>query len=253
MIENAEEALKVHQIFAEQILRNPLVSFARRKSDVEECFAGIKVILGLQHMPCKMTSDVLRALRDDSLRIGAIAYQSENEYGSGYATHGGLKQRGEWLIRQFAELGIILDLSHANEQTAMNAMRLIHREDLPVKVMLSHSGCHSVYMSPRNVSNAVLSAVADLDGYCGIPAITFIIAAKGSYYPREFVYHVQYATQMMGSKRVGIGSDCQFLDMSIIDAQKKALQNHAGFSDDVLQGVLGNNFRYFLHRSLPRI
>ncbi len=286
------EVIHAHQAFVGQVTRNNGVCIVRRKDDLANPLSSdIGVVLGLQHVPNKMTEGQLRALYNDGLRFGAIAYKGATAYGSGYAAEGGLTERGKWLIRQYDKLGITLDISYANEETAMDAFELIWSEGLECGVMASHSGCSAVYKHKRNISNEVLLRLSALDGYIGIPLITFLLHDAGSCCASllKFMRHVEHAVHEMGPGKVGIGSDCPHVNMTLTAAKKnfermlelvgndEALGAyfpdrsveaiHRGsalfellerelrttLNSSVANDILGRSFRHFLERSLPRV
>jgi len=174
-----EDALNMHNSFRNIALRNLGVHEIRTSADVSGNPGSMGLLFGLQHAPEKLTVLRVRQLSELGVRSMAIAYDEPNEYGSGFKNpKGELTKCGENLIRWLGRYGIILDLSHAGHETAVNAMSLILRERLPTKVMASHSGCFSIFRHPRNLMNQSIRAIRVLDGYIGIPLITFLISKE---------------------------------------------------------------------------
>lgn len=244
-------------------------------------------LFGMQHAPNGLTHKDVRLLATASVRSMSLAYYGETEYGGGFKGEGGLTSRGENLIEWMAEEGILLDLSHANCATARDALFFIRDRQLPMKPMASHSASHELFGHPRNFPHDVLRGIAELDGYVGIPLISFFLGPKEKHALTEFVLHVTYMQHLLGAGRVGIGSDAPHLDMTVETAQEqyKYLTGVLGttgtfgeyFPDRPLEiirrgsalfqivknalpeeglrrdpGLLGGNFRAFLQRSLPK-
>ena len=280
-VKNFEQVLTAHGDFAEQALSNSGVKSVRTKADLIRD-GSMGILFGMQNAPEHMTIKRLRALTKYGLRVMSLAYDEPTAYGDGFKGSRKLTRAGEELIVWMAECGIILDLSHAGHATAKGALKFIRQENLPMMPMASHSGCYSVFPHKRNLPSDVLNGIAELDGYVGIPLVTFLLGKEGGDYFDEFARHVAMATNIMGTKKVGIGSDCTYVDMTIeqakeqYDAMTKKMQTRGSFGEyfpdrpesliergsqlfEVLKGYLnldpgvcGRNFQEYLHRSLPR-
>ncbi|MDD2657335.1 MAG: membrane dipeptidase [Candidatus Pacebacteria bacterium] len=282
--------MEAHKAFIEVALANPGVEMVRVAETVNHLSTvNTGMLFGLQHTPAGITYADLHSLFTAGIRTMSLAYEGDTEYGGGFKSGGRLKGRGEKLIRWMADIGFILDLSHAGHSTARNALRYIRQERLPIRVMASHSGCYGVYPHQRNFPDDILESIASADGYLGIPLITFFLGRKDTNYLEEFSRHVTHALSVMGKGRVGIGSDCLHFDMTMEQAEKhfgdmtKMLKSDGTFGEffpdrppelikhgnnmfKILEhallstnarafdpGILGQNFKDFLSRSLPQV
>lgn len=79
--------------------------------------------------------------------------------------YGGLSPLGEALVRRANELGMILDGSHASDDTVRDMLTLS-----TTPIILSHSGPKAVYDHPRNVPDDLLIAIAEDGGVIQINA-----------------------------------------------------------------------------------
>jgi membrane dipeptidase len=82
------------------------------------------------------------------VRSASLTWNHANQFAGGiYTPTQGLTDRGRQLVRRFAELGVILDLAHASEQT----WRDVLEEELSFSV--THAGCRAVCDDPRNLAD----------------------------------------------------------------------------------------------------
>ncbi len=282
-------ALAVHRQFMAQTLSNANVHHVLKMNDVVlGSGASIGVLFGMQHSPEGLSSAQLQELRREGVQCMAIAYAGPTEYGDGYKGQSPLTDAGKELIRSMAQYGIILDLSHAGHKTAAGALELIHREKLRLPIMASHSGSYSIYPHPRNLPDEIAQGIVELGGYIGVPAITFMMCEEGKDYLTEYVRHADYLESICGEHAIGVGSDCNHIDMTMEAARghfENMIQNivkpqgalgeyfpdrppeliergsimlyilqtafiDGGYDSLRLQNVCGLNFRDFLKRSL---
>ena len=288
-------ALAEHNTFRAQALSNPGVHEVRVWKDV--CPPSLKrsmgLLFGLQHTPEDTDPERLVEMAAAGVRTLALAYHGHTRFGSGFAAGwGGLTPSGEELIEAMAELGILLDISHANEETALDALNFIDRRGLKMLPMASHSGCYAIHPHKRNATNDMLANLAVVDGYCGLPLLSFYLTPKSQYEQgwELFCEHVKTAIRYCGLNRVGIGSDCNHIDMDPVEAEehfkrmleltrmkpddemgpyypdrldgtvaggsklfsiiRRQLQTH-GFKEGVISKICGENFRSYLQRALP--
>lgn len=285
-VDTYEAALAAHTAFRDQALQNKEAHAVLTRDDVGKG-GGVGLLFGLQHTPKDMTLDRLQELYLAGVRVMGIVYDKGNEYGGGFKSTARLTSKGKDLIRMMAATGIILDLSHANHQTARDALEMISQGALfPVerfRPMASHSGCSSVFPHPRNLPDDILKDISYLQGYVGIPAITFFLTRKDGGYMRAFEQHIAHAVNACSNEIVGIGSDCPHVGMKMEEAREHfsrmqdMLKTNGSFGEyfpdrppgviergammfelfnTVLEkfpgGVLGANFMNYLRRSLPQ-
>lgn len=280
-VKDFEQVLAAHDMFAAQALSNPDMKIVETRADLI-VDGSMGLLFGMQNAPEHMSLERMRILKDRGLRAMSLAYDEQNENGDGCKGNGKLTRHGEEMIVWMAECGIILDLSHAGHETARGALAFIREAELFMRPMTSHSGCYSIFPHKRNVPDDILRSIAELGGYIGIPLVTFLLAKEGSPHFDEFARHVSKAVSVMGADKVGIGSDCPYVDMTMAeamtryDAMATMLGTRGSFGEyfpdrpellikngsrlfEILTerlkldpGFCGLNFKEFLNRSLPR-
>lgn len=82
-------------------------------------------------------------------------------------THGGLSPLGRQFVAEANRLGVLLDASHASDQTLDQMLDLS-----TAPIILSHTGVKGVYDHPRNVPDALLRKLAAKGGVIQINAFS---------------------------------------------------------------------------------
>jgi membrane dipeptidase len=130
-----------------------------------------------------------------------LTWNHANEFAGGIDTPTqALTDRGRRLVCRFAELGVVLDLAHASEQT----WRDVLAEEVPFSV--THAGCRAVCEHPRNLADWQLEALAERGGVLGMMALAFVVDPQAPTVSR-WLDHVDYAVAVMGIEHVGLGAD----------------------------------------------
>ncbi|HQU07802.1 MAG: hypothetical protein B7X04_00965 [Parcubacteria group bacterium 21-54-25] len=217
-VTDKEALLSAHARFVRVALTNP--GMYQYRCSKEHPNQKTALVFGLQHLPKRVVAADIHTMKAAGVDIATLAYKEDTEYGVGCLGCGGLKPAGEEVIRAMAEVNMILDLSHLNEQTTIEAFRLIERERLGIAVCATHSACREVFTHPRNISDVILQLIAKHNGYVGIPLVNPFLCIKSMHYLRCFVHHVEHAVRILGKERVGIGSDAIYWNLSEREAER---------------------------------
>jgi membrane dipeptidase len=146
-----------------------------------------------------------------------LTWNHANDFAGGIDTPAqGLTDRGRTLVRRFRELGVVLDLAHASEQT----WRDVLDEELPFSV--THAGCRTVLDHPRNLADWQLEALAAHGGVLGMMALAFVVDPDAPTLSR-WLDHVEHAIAVMGVEHVGLGAD--FIDQVAAAEQEHGLDH----------------------------
>jgi microsomal dipeptidase-like Zn-dependent dipeptidase len=224
-IHDFKSVLSAHEIFVAQALSNPEVYCVRTRPHLENLLGDdIGVLFGMQHAPKAMTQYKMGLLQEAGLQSMTVVY------GKSANGEGGLSDYGRKLIGWMSETGIILDVSDTSHRTIYDALNFIQRESLPIHVMASHS---------KNMPDEIFHGLVSRGGYIGIPP------CEGDELYKIFAR----AVEMGWIDSIGVGSDCHGVSL-MFNAMWESLRK---FSKRAVDGFLGDNFRDFLIRSLPRV
>jgi len=140
------------------------------------------------------------------VRTASLTWNHANGFAGGIDTPTqGLTDRGRALVRRFGELGVVLDLAHASEQTWHDVLE----EGTPFSV--THAGCRAVRDHPRNLADWQLEGLAERGGVLGMMALPFVVDPDAPTLAR-WLDHFDHAVGLMGIDHVGLGAD--FVDQA---------------------------------------
>jgi membrane dipeptidase len=191
---------------------------ARTRADLED--SRLRLVLSMEGLePLEGDPEALEEWHDRGVRMVSLTWNHATEFAGGIdtPTHG-LSDLGCALVRRLPDLGIVLDLAHASEQT----WRDVLDEDVPFSV--SHACCRAVHDHRRNLADWQLEALAERGGVLGMMALAFVVDPETPTLAR-WVDHVDHAVAMMGIEHVGLGAD--FVDQvapvsDVLDADATA-------------------------------
>jgi membrane dipeptidase len=139
------------------------------------------------------------------LRSSQITYNERNRAGVGCRAEGdagGLTDFGRELVERMNDVGMLVDLAHANERTMADT--IAHSR---VPVINSHTGCDAVHAHVRNMSDANMRATAAAGGVVGICQLRPFLTEKKSDNLHAYFDHIEHAVDVCGVEHVCIGSD----------------------------------------------
>ena len=117
------------------------------------------------------SSDELEELYKLGIRSIIPVWNAKNKYGSGNRTNTGLTPLGIKLIKKAIELGIVIDLSHANKKTFNDILDVVEKEQQvgqnPI-VIASHSNVKALCNKDRNLDDPKLIRLKKIGGYIGL-------------------------------------------------------------------------------------
>ncbi len=180
---------------------------------------------------------------------------------------GNFRSEGMALLEVMAELGFTLDISHMNEQSALQAL---DRYEGPV--IASHANARALLReveNERQLSDKVIHRLIERDGVMGVvPFNHFLNPNWSPVRQREEIplsmlaAHIDHICQLAGDDRhVGLGTDFDggfgwpsvpYEINTIDDLQKLApVLGEYGYGPESVARIFGENWRQHLERTLP--
>ncbi|HMB72073.1 MAG TPA: dipeptidase, partial [Gammaproteobacteria bacterium] len=135
----------------------------------------------------------------------ADSAQPREEFGDDGPEHNGVSRFGAQVIARMNDLGMMVDISHASKQAALDAIALSR-----APVIGSHSSVHALTAHVRNMDDETLLALRDNGGVVQIVAFASYLGDPESRDDADvgtLVDHIDYAVELIGVDHVGISSD----------------------------------------------
>jgi len=149
------------------------------------------------------------------LRSIIPVWNNKNKYGSGFKSDIGLTKEGINLIKKAIDLGIIIDVSHANEKTFDDILNIVSEERKYKKIYLiaSHSNLKTLCNRERNLTDKQILKLKQTDGYIGLFTNSNFTSLNRnlSYKQRRtnFINHLKYLIEILkfDYKKIIISTD----------------------------------------------
>ena len=161
----------------------------------------------------------IELFRQLDVLVMQLTYNRRTPFGCGCldGDSDGVTDLGRQAIAKMNELGVALDLSHANVQTTEDGIRLSTRP--PV---FTHTACRAVFDHPRNKTDRDMRALADKGGVMGIYMLPFLTADTRQPTLADYLRHMVHALDVCGEDHVGIGTDSMFFTVGADDLKQVA-------------------------------
>ena len=168
LVERVLQVIDEHLQFLEAY--NEYIELALTKSDVQRIAQSGKIALVMMLASGIINNDleVLRQYYQWGIRVMALCHLGSVGWADSNAEIKeipGLTDFGREVVKTCNEMGILIDLSHASDQTCWDAL------DVATKPIIStHAKCRALTNSPRDLSDDLMRAIAETGGVVGILA-----------------------------------------------------------------------------------
>ena len=109
---------------------------------------------------------------------------------------------GEQVIREMNRVGMMVDISHAGEQTFYDALNISTKP-----IVASHSSSRALCNHPRNLTDDQLKALAAKGGVAQVTLYNGFLKEEGTATIQDAIAHLNHMVDVMGIEHVGIGTD----------------------------------------------
>ncbi|MBV9169057.1 MAG: dipeptidase [Chloroflexi bacterium] len=183
------------------------VALVRTFAEIRQARADGKVAVLLAFEGAEPLGHDLGALRlfhAVGLRMMSLTWSRRNAFGDGAwenDSRGGLTRLGRRAVAEMNRLGIIVDISHASDRTALDILEVARGP-----VVASHSNARALRDHPRNMTDDLLRAVGERNGVIAVTAVPSFIGTERATIG-AWVDHLEHVVSVAGIQHVGIGAD----------------------------------------------
>lgn len=147
--------------------------------------------------------DRVELLADRGVRVLTLTWNGRNELASGHETHLGLSALGRKAVPALEEAGIVIDVSHINDEGFWEVDKLAARP-----YVATHSNLRAVCDHKRNLTDDQFRAIASRGGIVGINFSShFLAEGLDDPKPDYLLRHVDRALSLDGEDVLALGSD----------------------------------------------
>ena len=114
----------------------------------------------------------------------------------------GVSQFGAKVIQEMNRVGMMVDISHAGEQTFYDALDISQKP-----IVASHSSARALCNHPRNLTDEQLRALAKKGGVAQVTLYHGFLKENGTATIQDAIQHLNHMVRVMGIEHVGIGTD----------------------------------------------
>ena len=114
----------------------------------------------------------------------------------------GVNAFGEQVIKEMNRVGMMVDISHAGEQTFYDTLSISSKP-----IVASHSSAYALCNQPRNLTDDQLKALAAKGGVAQVTLYSGFLKEQGMATIQDAIEHLNHMVNIMGIEHVGIGTD----------------------------------------------
>ena len=187
--------------------RYPGAFLATRGSEIATAHRDGKTAVFFQFQGCEPIEEDLGRIDvfyELGLRVLQITHHYDNPSGGGAleATPRGLTRFGTSVVERMNALGIIPDVSHASDLTALDTAKTSRSP-----VILSHGAARAIVPNARCAPDEVIRAIANTGGVMGVFMMTFWLTNDATPTVDHVVAQIRHIARVGGIDAVGIAND----------------------------------------------
>jgi membrane dipeptidase len=188
------------------------VAIVHTAADIEAARRASRMAVGFTFQgggPYGQDPGLVEVFKALGVGMAILSYNARTALGDGCQEVGnaGLPALGRRFVTEMNRVGVIIDLSHVGERTALDTIE--HSSD---PVVFSHSNPRRMHAHVRNIRRKLIKACAAAGGVIGLNSLSFMLSDSGRSTVEDYVAHIQAVADVVGADHVALGMDWNFYD-----------------------------------------
>ena len=199
------DRLKQWQIYFKE--NSDLIFMGKDFKDIEKAKKERKTAIFFGFQNCSPIEDdinLVQKVHEHGCRFMQLTYNNQSLLATGCyeKIDSGVTNFGKETIKEMNRVGIVIDMSHSAEKSTFDAI------DLSLKpIAITHANPLFWHKAKRNKSNDLLKALSESGGMLGLSLYSHHLKNGKDCSLQSFCEMVAKTADIMGTKKIGIGSD----------------------------------------------
>ncbi|MEX6631940.1 membrane dipeptidase [Hyphococcus lacteus] len=163
--------------------------------------------------PIEDNLDRISYFYDKGLRVLQLTHHHDNALAGGalQENQSGLTKLGRDGIAEMNRLGIIPDVSHSSQPTAIEVASASTRP-----IILSHGACRAIVDNPRCATDAMIKAVSDTGGVMGVFMMSFWLTTEKVPTIDHYIDQLMHVANVGGIDATAIANDYSVSGLEVL-------------------------------------
>lgn len=195
----------------------------------------------------------VKELADQGVCCITLVWNGDYEIGSGHTTEKGLTDFGKALIPELEKHGILIDVSHLNDNGFADLLKVAKKP-----FIATHSNARAICGHKRNLTDDMIKEMVKRDCLIGLNYFVKFLKDDGVVESLDALYdHIMHFFELGAQKNLALGSDydgATLPDCLNTPAKSAGIYEYLlsrGMSEELAQGIMYKNAQEFFRKNLP--
>lgn len=225
---------------------NVLTMFKQAKQILESYKLDCNILYSIEGCDYIRNPKELEELSKEGLNSILLVWNNPNKYGSGIRSNKGLTEEGKQFIQKAIDLKLGIDLSHTNESTFNDIIKIIKENQHKGKQVIcyaSHSNIKNIQNNPRNLNDNQLQQLKEVGGCLGLVAYRDFLSNSNDLeeLKKAYIKHIIYAANILGIDKVMLASDnMYFINEFDTYQEQRPVYDYNKMNKEIREGLKQN-------------